>query len=75
MRQANVLLIGFDGTGAEIAKNLVLAGIGSLHILDTKKVEMSDLSSNFFLTEQDIGRSVCVFEFFIHLQALYISEF
>ncbi len=34
LRLANVLLIGIRGLGAEIAKNLVLAGIGTLTILD-----------------------------------------
>ncbi|XP_072996914.1 ubiquitin-activating enzyme E1 2-like isoform X1 [Typha latifolia] len=60
---SNVLVSGLNGLGAEIAKNLVLAGIKSITLQDAQSVEMWDLSSNFFLSEEDIGRnraSACV---------------
>ncbi|KAL9007218.1 MAG: hypothetical protein Q9188_000021 [Gyalolechia gomerana] len=39
----------------EIAKNLVLAGIGSLTILDNQVVTEDDLGSQFFLSELHLG--------------------
>ena len=42
----------------EIAKNLVLAGIGSLTIQDHQAVTDDDLGAQFFISEQDVGRSV-----------------
>ena len=42
----------------EIAKNLVLAGIGSLTIQDDQSVLEDDLGSQFFVSEEDIGKNV-----------------
>src|SRR4051794_25702564 len=39
-----------------IAKNLVLAGVKSVTLYDPERVKISDLSSQFFLKETDIGR-------------------
>jgi len=58
LRRANVLLIGLKALGNEIAKNLVLAGIGSLTIVDEGIVTEDDLGAQFFLTEQHIGFNV-----------------
>ena len=40
LRAANVLLSGIGGLGAEIAKNLVLAGIKAITILDDVLVSL-----------------------------------
>jgi len=42
----------------EIAKNLVLAGIGSLTIQDDRLVTDDDLGAQFFLSGEDIGKNV-----------------
>ena len=42
----------------EIAKNLVLAGIGSLTVLDSSMVVEDDLGAQFFVSEHDIGKNV-----------------
>jgi ubiquitin-like 1-activating enzyme E1 A len=42
----------------EIAKNLVLAGIGSLTVLDSSIVVEDDLGAQFFVSEEDIGKNV-----------------
>ena len=42
----------------EIAKNLVLAGIGSLTIQDSQTVVEDDLGAQFFISEPDIGKNV-----------------
>ncbi|OHW90013.1 ThiF family protein [Colletotrichum incanum] len=53
IRNANILLITMKALANEIAKNLVLAGIGSLTILDGATVSESDLGSQFFLSEEE----------------------
>lgn len=55
MQHANVLLIGLKGLGVEIAKNIALAGVKSLALYDPLPVELKDLSTQFFLSEKDVG--------------------
>ncbi|CAI4211500.1 unnamed protein product [Parascedosporium putredinis] len=49
IRKASVLLITLRALGNEIAKNLVLAGISSLTILDPAPATPTDLGAQFFL--------------------------
>lgn len=58
MQNANVLIIGLRGLGVEIAKNVALAGVKSLALYDPKPVEVQDFSSQFFLSEDDIGKPI-----------------
>ena len=60
MRRANILLITIRALGNEIAKNLVLAGIGCLTVLDADTVSQAEVASEFFVTDEDIGRNVCL---------------
>ena len=60
MRKAKVLLITIKALGNEVAKNLVLAGIGSLTIVDSGQVTETDVSSQFFVNKEDIGKNVCI---------------
>lgn len=53
IRNANILLITMKALGNEIAKNLVLAGIGSLTVLDPEPVTPVDLGAQFLLSEED----------------------
>ncbi|KAI9367367.1 hypothetical protein BJX61DRAFT_528761 [Aspergillus egyptiacus] len=57
MGSSNVLIVGLKGLGVEIAKNIALAGVKSLTLYDPAPVAISDLSSQFFLQPQDVGRS------------------
>lgn len=57
IRNANILLLGMKALGNEIAKNLVLAGVGGLTILDSETVTEDDLGSQFLITENDIGKN------------------
>ena len=43
--------------GTETLKNLVLPGVGEFCICDEHNVTSLDLSSNFFLSTEDIGQS------------------
>ena len=52
LRAADVLLIGVRGLGSDIAKNIILAGINSLTILDDGEVTQEDLRQNFLLQEK-----------------------
>jgi ubiquitin-activating enzyme E1 len=54
---SNVLVSGLQGLGAEIAKNLILAGVKSVTLHDEGVVELWDLSSNFVFTKDDVGKN------------------
>ena len=48
MQQATALIIGIDGLGQEIVKNIALAGIGKIYIYDNTPVTICDLSAGFY---------------------------
>lgn len=54
---ANVLISGIQGLGVEIAKNIILAGVKSVVLHDTRTVDSWDLGANFYLSEADIGKN------------------
>ncbi|XP_034043389.1 ubiquitin-like modifier-activating enzyme 6 [Thalassophryne amazonica] len=54
MAQSSVFLSGMGGLGIEIAKNIVLAGVKSVTLNDTKQCETWDLGSNFFIRKDDV---------------------
>uniref|UniRef100_D8PKV1 Ubiquitin-activating enzyme E1 1 n=1 Tax=Schizophyllum commune (strain H4-8 / FGSC 9210) TaxID=578458 RepID=D8PKV1_SCHCM len=56
MAASNVLIVGMNGLGVEIAKNVILAGVKSVTIFDPEPVTVQDLGSQFFLRQEDIGR-------------------
>ncbi|KAM0195284.1 hypothetical protein ACHAPA_000848 [Fusarium lateritium] len=56
MGASNVLIVGLKGLGVEIAKNIALAGVKSLTLYDPAPVQIADLSSQFFLTPNDVGK-------------------
>lgn len=56
MMKSDVLLIGLKGLGVEIAKNIILAGVRSLTLYDRTLVTISDLSSQYYLSQKDIGK-------------------
>lgn len=59
IRSAHILLVSLRALGTEIAKNLVLAGISSLTIIDDEPVTEEDLGAQYFLREEDVGKPVC----------------
>lgn len=58
LRTAKILLITCKALANEVAKNLVLAGIGSLTISDDHLVTEDDLCSQFFVSEEHVGMNV-----------------
>ncbi|XP_068718241.1 ubiquitin-like modifier-activating enzyme 1 [Montipora capricornis] len=57
MAVSNILISGLKGLGVEIAKNVALGGVKSVTLHDTGSVELSDLSSQFFLRADDVGKN------------------
>ncbi|KAJ8772301.1 hypothetical protein K2173_027478 [Erythroxylum novogranatense] len=49
LSKSHVLVYGMKGTVAEFCKNIVLAGVGSLTLLDVRAVTEEALSSNFLI--------------------------
>eukprot|EP00038_Savillea_parva_P007534 m.170818 g.170818 ORF g.170818 m.170818 type:complete len:1074 (+) comp13295_c0_seq1:93-3314(+) len=60
LAKSRVLVVGAGALGIEIAKNIVLAGPKSLTISDHRKATVSDVGTQFFLTEDDIGHNRAV---------------
>ncbi|CAG8594693.1 597_t:CDS:2, partial [Scutellospora calospora] len=60
MRISSILISGMRGLSNEICKNLVLAGIGAITIIDHNLVTEEDLGAQFFVTEEDIGKKKAI---------------
>jgi ubiquitin-like 1-activating enzyme E1 A len=59
LRSSSVLVVGMQGLAAEVCKNIVLAGIRQLTVLDDKPVSGLEVGAKFLLLPNDIGRNVC----------------
>lgn len=80
MRNATILVIRLKGTATETIKNIVLAGIGKLVIVDWEEVSAVDLGAGFFFRDEDIGKKVCCYSFSLHgappgIQWYYFGRF
>lgn len=58
MRNASILVAGMRALSNEVCKNIVLAGVGSITILEHETVTEEDLGAQFFIRREDIGRNV-----------------
>jgi ubiquitin-like 1-activating enzyme E1 A len=58
MRNASVLVVRLRGVATEAIKNIVLAGIGKLIIVDNELVAEADLGCGFFFSEDNVGQQV-----------------
>ncbi|KAF6757523.1 hypothetical protein DFP72DRAFT_891366 [Ephemerocybe angulata] len=56
MRNATILVVRLRGVATEAIKNVVLAGIGKLVIVDGEDVAEEDLGAGFFFRDEDVGR-------------------
>ncbi|PUA33056.1 MAG: hypothetical protein B9J98_03025 [Candidatus Terraquivivens tikiterensis] len=52
---STILVAGVGATGCEVAKNLCLAGIGRLILVDNDVVELSNLNRQMLFEDSDIG--------------------
>ncbi|XP_061835896.1 ubiquitin-like modifier-activating enzyme 1 isoform X1 [Nerophis lumbriciformis] len=57
MQNSNVLISGMRGLGVEIAKNVILGGVRSVTVHDQGIAEWRDLSSQFYIREEDLGKN------------------
>lgn len=64
LRSVNVLLIGLQGLGAEVAKNLILSGINSITLKDPTDVSILDRCSQFLIPRDSQERNVNKFNVF-----------
>ena len=58
MRNATILVINLKGVATEVVKNIVLAGIGKLILIDGADVSEEDLGAGFFFRDEDVGSKV-----------------
>ena len=56
LESVSVLISGISGLGLEIAKCVIMTGVKSVTLHDTKPVTLMDLSSNYYAKMEDIGR-------------------
>lgn len=49
LKKSRILVLGMSGLGVEIAKNLVLAGVDTLHVYDPVPKRVNDMGANFYL--------------------------
>uniref|UniRef100_A0A182PTB2 THIF-type NAD/FAD binding fold domain-containing protein n=1 Tax=Anopheles epiroticus TaxID=199890 RepID=A0A182PTB2_9DIPT len=57
LRAARILISGLNGLGAEIAKNVILAGVKSVTLLDDRKVTEEDFCSQFLAPQSSVGNN------------------
>ena len=55
MMRSHALVIGLSGLGAEVAKNIILAGLARVTLCDPTPPDSYDLGGNFYLSEADLG--------------------
>jgi len=56
MRNATIMVVRLRGTATETIKNIVLAGIGKLVIIDDQSVSEEDLGTGFFFRDEDVNK-------------------
>lgn len=52
-----MFISGINAVGIEITKNIVLSGVQTLTMHDSEVTRWEDLSGQFYLTEQDLGKN------------------
>ncbi|XP_061430031.1 ubiquitin-like modifier-activating enzyme 1 isoform X2 [Lethenteron reissneri] len=57
IQETHVLVSGMHGLGLEVAKNVVLVGVGKVTVHDTQPLTRRDLSSQFYGREKDLQRN------------------
>lgn len=60
LRSLKVLLMGMQGLGAEIAKNLILSGVHSITLKDHTSVSILDRCSQFLIPRDSEERNVSI---------------
>ena len=53
-------MCGVNGLSAEVSKNIVLAGVKALTLLDSKEFDVEELGARFLIPQGEEDRKVCV---------------
>jgi len=54
------ILVGLNGYGAEVAKNIILARVKSITFFDHRPATAQDAYSQFFISKDQLGKNVSV---------------
>ena len=57
LQSSNVVIIGLSGLGSEVAKNIILAGVGTVTLCDPEPPTSYDLGGNYCLSEDCVGHN------------------
>ncbi|XP_022653003.1 SUMO-activating enzyme subunit 1-like [Varroa destructor] len=57
LNKFQVCIAGLTGLGAEVAKNVILAGVSRVDLVDHKNLSKEDLRSQFMVTPEDVGKN------------------
>ena len=55
LKDSVVVIVGIGGLGVEVAKNLAMAGVGTLHLIDLDIIEYSNLNRQILFSDADEG--------------------
>ncbi len=58
LSESNILVIGLNGLGVEISKNIILSGVKSVTLYDDKTASLDDLGTQYYVTEETIGTNL-----------------
>ena len=79
LKESVVLIAGVGGLGCEIAKNLAMAGVGTIHLVDMDTIEYSNLNRQllFYNAKEGTPKSKAAAETLGKLNPFskYISHF
>lgn len=56
MMNSRILVIGLDGLGQEVVKNVCLTGVSKVTLFDNRPVTEEDLCTGFYFRRSDIGK-------------------
>lgn len=56
LRNSKVVLVGIGGMGSWVLYQLLCMGVGSIHIIDGDKVELSNLNRSIIYNANDVGK-------------------
>ena len=56
LTKSKVLVLGYNGACLELLKNLILAGVSKINLVTKDIINMEDLSTNYYATEEDVGK-------------------
>ena len=56
LKKARVTIVGIGGTGGTMALSLAASGVGHLRVIDSDRVELSNLNRQLLFGSHDVGR-------------------